>query len=260
MRTFGIIHIIVFLLLMLAYQCTQAQDYVVTIKGDTIKGLLKPLTYGPDKKLQVSEPGKKKVTYPMFQVKNFVMDGETFVPAKGPSGYTFMKVLKPGYLSLLAFQQENQVTFDGRFLQKKNGEGIEVPNLAFKKALKAFLDDCGDISDKIEAGTYSKKDLEIIIDEYNNCVDKNQVAKEQSITERVEITQKLNPWDALDSKVKSAAEFDGKKDVLEMIAEIKGKVARGEKVPNFLVEGLKSGLSNQQDLQPALQEALAQLH
>jgi hypothetical protein len=259
MRIFGIIHIVLFILLMIFYQCIHAQDYVVLTKGDTIEGTLKPLTFGPDKKLQVVETGKKKVTYPLFQVKSFSMDGETYIPAKGPTGYTFMKVLKPGFLSLLAFQLENQFSYDGRFLLKKNGEGIEVPNLSFKKALKNFLDDCGDVSQKIEAGTYAKKELDIIIDEYNGCVEGNQAIKNQTIAQQANVTQKLNPWDALEAKVKASQDFEGKKDGLEMITEIKGKISRGEKVPNFLIEGLKSAL-NGEELQPALQEALAQLN
>jgi hypothetical protein len=244
---------------MIAYQCTQAQDFVVLAKGDTIKGALKALTYGPDKKLQVTEPGKKKVTYPLFQVRSYTLGGEVFVPARGPAGYTFMKVLKPGFLSLLAFQMENQVTFDGRFLLKKNGEGIEVPNLSFKKALKTFLADCGNVSDKIENGTYGKKDLDVIIEEYNTCVSGTQVVKNQQIVERAERVQKLNPWDVLETKVKAADEFEGKKDGLEMIAEIKGKISRGEKIPNFMIEGLKSTL-NREEFQTALQEALLQLN
>jgi len=42
-----------------------------------------------------------------------------------------------------------------------------------------------------------------------------------------------------------------------MIAEIKGKVARSEKVPNFLIEGLKSTLTQEvfkTDLENALKE------
>jgi hypothetical protein len=244
---------------MIAYQCTQAQDYAVTTKGDTIYGKIKALTFGPDKKLQVTEQGKKKITYPLFQVQSFTQDGDVYVPAKGPAGYTFMKVLKSGYLSLLAFQLENQVTFDGRYLLKKNGEGVEVPNLAFKKTLRNFLSDCGNIGEKIESGTYGKKDLDLIIDEYNACVKGNQAVKNAGIEVRADIADRLVSWNELETKVKNTEEFAGKSDGLEMIADIKGKLSRGEKVPNFIVEGLKSTL-NREDLQPALQEALKHLN
>lgn len=259
MRTFGIIHIVLFIILMIAYQCTHAQDFAVTTKGDTIRGKMKPLTYGPDKKLQITETGKKKSTYPLFQIQSFTLDGDVFIPAKGPNGYTFMKVIKSGYLSLLAFQLDNQVTYDGRYLLKKNGDGVEVPNLAFKKTLRNFLSDCGDIADKVEAGTYGKKELDVIIDEYNACVKGHQATKVASIETRNAINDRLTSWDALETKVKGTEDFQGKSDALEMIADIKGKISRGEKVPNFIVEGLKGTLTRE-DLQPALQEALKNLN
>jgi hypothetical protein len=258
MRTFSIIHIILFLLLMLAYQCAHAQDYAVTIKGDTLRGSLKPLTFGPDKKLQVAEPGKKKVSYPLFQIKSFVLDGDTYIPAKGPSGYTFMRVLKSGFLSLLAYQVENQVTFDGRFLLKKTGAGVEVPNLSFKKVLKTFLSDCGDISSRIDTGELTRKDLDLIIDLYNQCVDGIVATKKQVVAVQKERVEKLNPWDELQNKIQGAEEFEGKKDALDMIAEIKGKISKGEKIPNFMVEGLKSALKAEA-FQPYLEAALKQL-
>src|SRR5688572_8747735 len=122
MRSFSIIHIVLFLILMLAYQCAAAQDYVITTKGDTITGVVKPLNFGADKKVQVAEPGKKKTVYSLFQVNSFSLSGDMFKPVKGPAGYTFMKIIKPGYLSLLAFQQENQTTYDGMYLLKRDGQ------------------------------------------------------------------------------------------------------------------------------------------
>ena len=71
MRSFGIIHIFLFIILLLAFQCTNAQDYVVTSKGDTLMGQVKPLFYGVDKKVQLVVDKKKKTSYPIFQVKAF---------------------------------------------------------------------------------------------------------------------------------------------------------------------------------------------
>jgi hypothetical protein len=259
MRSFSIIHIVLFVILMLAYQCAAAQDYVITTKGDTITGIVKPLNFGADKKVQVTEPGKKKTVYSLFQVNSFSLSGDTFKPVKGPAGYTFMKIIKPGYLSLLAFQQENQTTYDGMYLLKRDGQGVEVPNLAFKKTLKNFLNDCGNISDKIENGELAKKDLHQIIDEYNACVEGKKVITQKQLVQRAEQVQKLNPWDALETKVKSQADFEGKNDALEMISEIKTKISRSEKIPKFMVDGLKGTLSHP-NLQPELEKALAELN
>lgn len=258
MRSFNILHIVLFLILMLAYQCANAQDLLVTTKGDSITGVVKPLNFGPDKKVQITEPGKKKSVYSLFQVNYFKVGEDTFKPVKGPTGYTFMKIVKSGYLSLLAFQLENQTTYDGMFLLKKDGQGVEVPNLSFKKTLRNFLDDCGDVSDKIERGELAKRDLHQIIDEYNGCVEGKKVVAQRQQVQRAVQVQKLNPWDELETKVKSL-DFEGKKDALEMITEIKTKISKAEKVPNFMVEGLKSTLTGQ-NLQAELDKALGELN
>ena len=98
-----------------------SQDYIVTVLGDTVVGEVKALTFGADKKVQITEPGKKKMIYPFFKVKSFRIDNEVYQPVKGPNGYTFMKLLKNGYLSLFSFQAASQNLYDGQYLQKKDG-------------------------------------------------------------------------------------------------------------------------------------------
>jgi hypothetical protein len=257
MRTFGIIHFILFLLLLLVYQCTSAQDFLVTIKGDTLLGTVKIL-YGPDKKVQVAQKGKSKTTLHLFQVSYYNQAGEIFKPVKGPAGYTFMKLVKSGYLSLYAFQMENQTTYDGMFLVKKDGQSLEVPNLNFKKMLKGYLSDCPDIVIKIDQGEYPKKDLEKLIDDYNACIENKSVSIQKATAVTAEKTKKINSWDVLEEKVKAQSEFEGKTNALEMITEIKSKISKGEKVPNFLLEGLKSSLP-QPELQEFLQSALTEI-
>lgn len=257
MKNFGIIHFILFLLLLLVYHCSSAQDFLVTTKGDTLFGTLKVL-YGPDKKVQVVQKGKSKTTFPMFQVSHFNQEGETFKPVKGPAGYAFMKLIKSGYLSLYFFQLENQTTYDGMFLVKKDGQSLEVPNLNFKKMLKGFMSDCPDIAVKIDQGEYPKKDLERLIDDYNACIENKSVSLQKATAATAEQTKKINSWDVLEEKVKAQPEFEGKTNALEMITEIKSKISKGEKVPNFLLEGLKSSLP-QPELQEYLQNALAEI-
>ncbi|MBT1708789.1 hypothetical protein KK062_11170 [Fulvivirgaceae bacterium PWU5] len=259
MNKFGIIHIVLFFLLMLSYLFSSGQgDQVVTIKGETLTGTLKPLAFGPDKKIQVTSADKKKTTVPLLQVKYYTFKGDTYRPVKGPQGYTFMKVVKDGYVTLYAFQQENQTSYDGRFLVKKDGESTEIPNLSFKKIMTRFLDDCEEVSAKVENGMLSKKDLDVIIDEYNQCIEQRTQAREKAVATRVEAVKKISSWDVLEEKVKTYETFEGKESTLEMITEIKNKIARGEKVPNFLTSGLKSSIT-QPDLQEALNNAIKDL-
>lgn len=233
-----------------------AQDFVVTIQGDTIVGEVKALTYGPDKKVQITEPGKKKVVYPFYKVKSFQSGNETYQPVKGPQGYTFMKLIKGGYLSLYSFQSNNQNLYDGQYLLKMDGEGIEVPNITFKKGMKRFLEDCPIVADKIDNDVLNKKDLLQIIDEYNTCIT-NNAADNRTVAESKPVVPAgvLDTWNTLESKVKSQPDFAEKENALEMIGEIKNKISTSQKIPNFLVEGLKNSLTQSEfhaDLESAL--------
>ena len=113
MKNFCILPILIFIVMMLAYQCATAQDYVVTARRDTLRGDLKPILYGPEKKVQVVTRDNKKTILPITQTLGYFYNGETFQPVRSDKGYVFMKLLKTGYLSLYAFQMENQLTFDG---------------------------------------------------------------------------------------------------------------------------------------------------
>jgi hypothetical protein len=258
MKTFTVIHIILFLLVMLVYQCASAQDYLVTTKGDTIRGELRPLTFGTDKKVQVVDSNKKKTSYPLFQIRAYSFKGDTYQPVRSEKGYSFMKLIKSGYLSLYNFQMENQVTFDGQYLLKKDGKGLEVPNLSFKKIMGRFLEDCPQVAARIDAGDLGKKELVEIVDAYNACVDNRTVDHSKIIVMKAEQTKKISAWDDLEEKINAKEDFQGKTDALEMIAEIKNKIKREEKVPNFLVEGLKSSLA-QANLSTELDAALSEL-
>lgn len=259
MRSFGVIHIFLMIIILLVYKCAGAQDFVVTSKSDTLYGEVKPLLYGVEKKVQLQQEGKKKVVFPIFQVRSFVYRGETYQPVKGPDGYTFMKLQKAGYLSLYTYQLPNQITFDGYYLLKMDGKGTEVPNISFKKAMEKFLSDCPSVAEKIDRGDLSKKDLNTIIDEYNACIDNVTIDHTKVIADRTEATRILGPWDTLEEKVKAEADFEGKANALEMIAEIKGKVTRSEKVPNFLIEGLKNTLT-QETFKTELENALKEIN
>lgn len=259
MKSFGIIHFFLLIILLLTIQCSHAQDYLITSRGDSLTGQIKPLFYGVDKKVQVTGEDKKKTVYPMFQVKVFRYKDELYQPVKGPEGYTFMKLVKSGYLSLYNYQLANQVTFDGTYLLKKDGNGIDLPNLTFKKAMKKFLEDCETVVEKIDDGTLGKKELNQIIDEYNQCIDNRTVDHDKVIAEKAEQTKIISAWDVLEEKIKAQPDFEGKNNSLEMIQEIKGKIARSEKIPNFLLEGLKSSLQ-QDSLKTELDNALKEIN
>src|SRR5690606_37636974 len=145
-----------------------------------------------------------------------------------------------------AFQQNSQATYDGLLLAKRDGASLEVPNLNFKKVMKRFLEDCLAMANKIDGGDYGRKHRDEIVDGYNNCHDTPAVTRTSS-TNPAEVTTSepkaaTTKLDELEEKVRNQNDLSRKQDALEMITEIRNKLKRGEKVPNFMVEGLKSML------------------
>lgn len=230
-------------------------DYVVTIKGDTIRGKTKFASYGMEQSVQLTTADKKKTTYTILKTRAFSNRGEIYHPVRTDKGFKYMKLIKGGYLSLYAFQMTNQTAWDGRYLQKRDGSSMEVPNLGFKKYMTKFLSDCPEIESRFEAKEFSKTDVIEIVDVYNDCLQNITMAKQGNAPET---TQKLAPWNELEQAVQSAADFDGKTTALEMISEIKTKVERKEKIPGFLSDGLKNSLRDQASLKELLDKALAE--
>lgn len=253
-----VLHILLFLLLMLFFKFVGAQDYVVTSHGDSVAGEVKPLFYGPEKKVQLTGADDEKSTYTLFQVREFSHNGDTYHPVKGETGYVFMKLLQPGYLSLYAYQLEKQTRFDGLFLQKLDGDRMTVPNLGFKKYMSKFLEDCPTVVERIKSGEFGKKDLTGLIEAYNSCVEHRTIDHEKVIAGRQEQSSKISVWDDLEKKIREK-DFSEKTNALDMIAEIRKKIQRGESIPNFLTEGLKNSLK-ETGLTADLDQALTELN
>ena len=233
------------------------QDFVVTTKGDTLKGKVKLLMTSFEKKVQVINETKQKTTLSILQTKTVQVDKDRFDPVRFNNTYTFMKLQKGGYLSLYGFQLEKQNSFDGQYLLKMDGKGIEVPNLGFKKIMASFLTDCNVISEAVTAGNYGRNDLNKLIDDFNACINKNSTYPPTTTTPLPRVNEsKLEIWTALESKVQ-ASSLETKAESLEMIGEIKSKINKGEKLPKFLTEGLKSNLESDALLSSELTKALS---
>lgn len=230
-----------------------SQDFVITAKGDTLKGKVKLLVHAFDPRVQIQTGDKQKTTLTILQVKTVRIENERFDPVKFNNKYSFMKLIKEGYLSLYSFQLEKQLAYDGRYLLKKDGRGIEVPNLGFKKHMSSFLSECEAVSTSIAKSDYGRNDLNKIIDEFNACIAKNTVVSQTTIAQQSE--PKLAIWNDLGSKV-SASSVIAKSDALEMINDIKKRISKGEKLPNFLVQGLTAALSENANLLADLENAL----
>lgn len=238
----------------------QAQEFAITLKGDTLRGKLRYYSYDNLDRLQVTAKNKKKANFTAVQVQKFVKDGATYQPIRYENSIRFMKVIKSGYLSLYAFSVTQQNLFDGRYLLKRDNSGVELPNISFKKILGKYLSDCPALKDKIENGDLHKGDIEKIVDEYNACIEANTVRMMATTNtgttsynnEKIEAVKKLK------GKVE-AENFLTKKDVVDLLNDMQNKLARNEAIPNFLTEGLKSYLADTPDLSKAADELITLL-
>jgi hypothetical protein len=260
MKKTGMLQILMIMVFVVGYGIASAQDYVVSITGDTIHGKVKyfnntGVRYTSSvnsKYVQVTTDDGKKTTHEVLETIAFRMKDEVYHTIKFEQSYTFMKLLKSGYLNLYSYQLTNQTTWDGRYFVKKDGGLLDVPNLGFKKRVTQFLADCPAVVAKVESGDLNRANLVKVVDEYNICINakNNPIPKSPAAV----------AWTELQTSVKALPDFDKKSDALEMIREILIKVSRSENIPSFLTSGLKDSLKEQSTVKEALDKALEQLN
>lgn len=260
MRKIIVLNLFTIVFLAFSGTLTLAQDYVVTIKSDTIYGKVRQFgsttekySSTSSKYLQFTPPQGKKRTYKVTEVIAFTINNEVYHTVKYSNYYTFMKLIKPGYLSLYSYEIENQTTWDGRYFVKKDGAFLDIPNLGFKKKVTQFLSDCPGIAVKLESGELGRLDLSKIVEEYNACIgQKTDVQSEKFFAN--------DAWIDLEKAIKELPEFDKKNDALDMTREIIHKFSRQETVPSFLLNGLKEALKDQAAVKEKLALALQKMN
>ncbi|MBS1949891.1 MAG: hypothetical protein OJF59_002475 [Cytophagales bacterium] len=234
-------------------------DFVVPFKGDTLTGEAKILSFDKIDRVQITSHGKKTI-FQSTQVRSLRMNQDLYRAVRYENSIRMMKIVKDGYLSLLAFNPEGQSnsSWSGQYLLKRDGQGVEVPNLSFKKILSNFLGDCPDIKDHFQKGDFSKHDLNRIVDLYNTCLDvKTKNLNGQPKTVEIS-TDKVLAVKQFIEKVQKE-NFVGKKDVLDLLTDIQTKVMKGETIPNYMGEGLKPYLKEKPDLEKSAEELLSLL-
>jgi len=218
-------------------------DYAIRLNGDTVKGSIQILDYDLIDRVQIKTKDGK-VSSTALQLRCIKKNNQLYRPVKYDNTARFMKVLIDGYLSLNAFNPTNQAAgWNGRYLTKRDGTGMEVPNLSFKKSMGNFLSDCGDIKDRIEKGELGKRDLEKIVNLYNACMQANTDESFKNVPPPTVIeSEKVLAVKNFMTKVE-AENFVTKKDAIDILKDVQSKIIKNESVPNYLIEGLKSSLA-----------------
>jgi len=241
------------LLLVLPVAAIAQTDYVITTKADTLRGEIRLLTYDNIDRIQINI-GKKKEMLTALQVLSVYHEEKVYKPVQYEKRVILMQLIKTGYLSLYAFRLPNQTTYDGRYLYRLDGKHLEVPNLAFKKMMAAYLENCTDISDKIKSGELGKKELEQIIAGYNACMASAKPTEAEPAPKPV-VNDLVIAIQNLKQKI-SEQDFSSKKDAVDLLTDLEKKAGRNETIPNYLLEGLKSYLASVPSLQQELETVL----
>jgi len=241
------------------FTASSQSDYIVLTHGDTLTGKVAFLNLGADQKVRLVDENKKKTVYSMRQVKAFQLNNEIYHLVKYIDRYAYLKLLEPGYLSLYASQPENQQNWDGRYLYKRDGKGMEVPNIGFKKKMAEFVVECDELSSEIEGRDLGRNDLLEIIKKYNTCIDQRTVLIGMTQQQKIVSAEKANTWNELEIKTKASDSLNDKEAVLEMIGEARSKTEKGEKIPKFLIDGLKRAFEGNLELENLLTEILKEI-
>lgn len=235
----------------------KSQDYVVTLKNDTLRGEAKVMTLDLIDNVQITA-GKKKTQFSAVQVRSVNIEKEAFHPVLTLNGYRLLKLVTPGYLSLYLARPLQGAAYDIPYVVKRDGSAVEVPNLRFKKVMSDFLDDCLVMRQKISEGDIGRKNLEQIIKEYNDCID-NQTKAAKTIPAVAPDDPKLQALALLTNKIGQASSIPSQKDALDILRDVTEKVKNNQTIPNYLLEALKGILKDYPECQSELEKILALL-
>lgn len=244
-------------LLILCLGCVSAaaqNDYLVTLKGDTLRGNVQIHSYDAMDRASVRIDGRKKV-FTATEVRHVYIDSARYVAVQFGNTIQLMRVIRPGYLTLYAYKLPDQNTFDGRLLVKMNGSKLELPNIQFKRILSKFLEDCEPTAQKVNNGDWGRSEIGAIVDDYNECVKKANQKTVVAASSSSPVTEAIYE---LKLKVGSSS-IGAKKDVLDLLSAMDTKARLSEPIPAYLREGLKSYLADKKEFEAELNKLLGLL-
>ena len=170
-----------------------------------------------------------------------------------------MQEIQSGYLGLYAFRAGNSYDFGPRYLHKNTNEGIEVPNLTFKKVVSSFLEDCPTVESKVMDRTYKASNIEELVTAYNDCLGTSPhviVEDKKKKKKPVKETKELTLIYSITEKLQAAGASDELSTLLEDITE---KIKNGNKVPGYLKGALKEETSRYTGIQADIDTLLEYL-
>ncbi len=157
-------------------QSTLAKGYIINNSGDTLKGLIK---YNPknDKGLfesvsfQANDNEKK--AYHANKLKEFSVDGSTFVSRKIDDKQVFIKRLSAGAINLYQYKTEELImnsihTYIDYYMEKPgSAELVKIKESKFKKQISELMSDDKNLIKEVEEKKYDYGKIVELFEQYN---------------------------------------------------------------------------------------------
>lgn len=232
---------------------SQGEDYVVTLKGDTIKGklILHIRTLQQSATLKTAE---KKHVYKVYQLLGAgKADGTIYHTKKILGVYQFAQLVKPGYLSYYLYTGDETTSqpFSLQVLIKSDGTEKTFSSLVFKKRVGDFLSDCETVKENFDNDLYTRKDLDQLIGDYNDCIAEQTLVRSKPVDH-----DKMAILKSLQQAVETEKSVKDKKGVLEMLTDVEGKLNNNQPIPGYLVDALRKRLEGHPELMKSLEALL----
>ncbi|MEM9391303.1 MAG: hypothetical protein AAGA02_12560 [Bacteroidota bacterium] len=230
----------VFVSLLFFAALSKAQtDEVYLTSGDTLAGkidILLPADYYEE--IMVKTDNEKR-RIKSFRMLGFKAGNDVYKIIKFGDKYRIMEEIISGYLGLYRFRADNNYDFGSRFLYKVTNEGIEVPNITFKKAVADFVSECPSVQTDVKNKTYKASNIEEMIRAFNNCINERpQVTVEVKEEEKpvVKASKELELINTIAKKLESESISE---ELSTLLSDLEAKISKGENVPGYLTGALE---------------------
>jgi hypothetical protein len=236
----------------------QDQDYVITLKNDTIYGKVKIINSQGSSQLITVKNGKEKTNFKVYQIKSVDTSKGEFHTLKIREQYQLARLIKSGYLSYYKFSDDenSNSSYDTPILIKRSGSQKEVSNIGFRKHIGQFLSDCEVVKEKFDSNAYSKNDLNQIIDDYNQCINDRTVAMNKTQNIKTNRNNSVKQITTIINAINSSETSDNRSEIIDMLKDVQGKLKNGENIPSYLMGALKDKMSTTPRLLQQLTEII----
>lgn len=232
-----------------------AQDSLFTTRGEAFYG--KVMLY--KNRFQQEEVSmkidKKKRTFRIVEIERYVQEGEAYKSIFALGAYKIGKVISENeYLSQYLYMPTGygkRAPFSQIILIKKNGNYLDLPkSIGFSSSVSQYLDNCPTVSQKVKDRTLGRKDIEVIIAEYNGCMAVKTEVGIDLDTFKGKVT-------VFRLKLQESAKVNNKKAVRAMLKDFETKYNQQDEIPEYLINGLTEAIKDDLELTSIFKELLA---